>query len=64
LRTWFPNGVNFCKTPRSREELAEKFGFEALSYFIRTKIVPLIDAGKIKMTVPDKPKSKFQKYYS
>jgi ATP-dependent DNA helicase RecG len=56
--------LSFCKTPRSREELAEKFGFEAPSYFIRTKIVPLIDAGKIKMTVPDKPKSKFQKYYS
>ncbi|MDW7663057.1 MAG: ATP-binding protein [Bacillota bacterium] len=56
--------ISYCKTPRSREELAEKFGFEAPSYFIRTKIVPLIDAGKIKMTVPDKPKSKFQKYYS
>ncbi len=56
--------MSYCKIPRSREELAEKFGFEAPSYFIRTKIVPLIDAGKIKMTVPDKPKSKFQKYYS
>ncbi len=56
--------LGYCKTPRSREELAEKFGFEAPSYFIRTKISPLIDAGKIKMTVPDKPKSKFQKYYS
>jgi len=56
--------INYCKTPRTREELAEKFGFEAPSYFIKTYISPLIDAGKIKMTKPATPKSKFQKYYS
>lgn len=51
-------------TPRTREELASKFGFEAPSYFMKTYIYSLIDAGKIKMTLPNKPKSKFQKYYS
>ncbi|WP_165878578.1 ATP-binding protein [Natranaerovirga pectinivora] len=56
--------LNYCITPRTREELADKFGFEAPSYFIKTYIHPLIDAGKIKMTLPDKPKSKYQKYYS
>lgn len=56
--------LNYCKTPRTREELAEKFGFETPSYFIKTYITPLIDAGKMKMTLPDKPKSKFQKYYA
>ena len=56
--------INYCITPRSREELAEKFGFEAPSYFIKTYITPLIENGIIKMTLPDKPKSKFQKYYS
>ncbi len=56
--------LNYCITPRSREELAEKFGFEAPTYFIKTYITPLIEEGKIKMTIPDKPKSKFQKYYS
>ena len=56
--------INYCKTPRTREELAKKFGFEAPSYFIKTYISPLIDAGKIKMTKPATPKSKFQKYYS
>ena len=48
----------------SREELAEKFGFEAPTYFIKRYIHPLIKSGKIKMTLPDKPKSKFQKYYT
>lgn len=56
--------LNYCITPRSREELAEKFGFEAPTYFIKTYIAPLLVVGKIKMTIPDKPKSKFQKYYS
>lgn len=56
--------INFCKTPRTREALAEKFNFETPSYFIKNYIYPLIEMGKIKMTMPDKPKSKNQKYYS
>ncbi len=56
--------LNYCITPRSREELAKKFGFAAPTYFIKTYIHPLIEVGKISMTLPDKPKSKFQKYYS
>lgn len=56
--------LNYCITPRSREELAERFGFEAPTYFIKTYISPLLANGKIKMTLPEKPKSKFQKYGS
>jgi len=56
--------LDFCIIPRSREELAGRFGFDAPAYFIKTYIQPLIEDGKIKMTLPDKPKSKFQKYYS
>lgn len=56
--------LDYCMTPRSREELAEKFGFTTPTYFIKIYINPLILEGKIKMTIPNKPKSKFQKYYS
>ncbi len=56
--------LNYCITPRSREELAERFGFGAPTYFIKTYIAPLLADEKIKMTIPGKPKSKFQKYYS
>ena len=56
--------LNYCVIPRSREELAKKFRFEAPTYFIKTYISPLLADGKIKMTMPDKSKSKFQKYYS
>ncbi|GAB1475745.1 hypothetical protein MASR2M70_05770 [Bacillota bacterium] len=55
--------LDYCTTPRSREELAGKFGFATPGYFIKKHISPLVDAGKIKMTLPDKPNSKFQKYY-
>ena len=56
--------LNYCNTPRSREELSEKFGFEAPTYFIKTYVAPMLTVGKIKLTIPEKPKSKFQKYYS
>lgn len=54
--------LDFCKVPRSRLELAQKFGFEAPSYMIKKYIDPLLEAGLLKMTHPDKPKSKNQKY--
>jgi ATP-dependent DNA helicase RecG len=34
------------------------------SCFIKTYISPLVDVGKIKMALPDKPKSKYQKYFA
>jgi len=51
----------FCETPRSRDELAAFTKFSR--YYTMSKIVkPLIDAKKIKLTMPDKPKSPNQKY--
>jgi ATP-dependent DNA helicase RecG len=54
----------YCATPRSREELAKRFGFETPAYFMKTYVSHMIETGKIRLTIPDKPKSKFQKYYS
>lgn len=55
--------IEFCKTPRSRAELIEFTGFSR--YYTMQKIVkPLIDKGVIRLTIPDKPKSAKQKYYS
>ena len=56
--------LEYCRKPRSREELAARFGFETPNYFLKTYVMPLLEEGKIKMTIPGKPKSKFQRYYS
>ena len=56
--------VSFCKTPKSRKEIAEHLDIKTLAFVTREYIQPLVDAGKLTLTIPDKPKSKNQKYYS
>lgn len=53
--------LRFCSTPRSRSELTDFTGMSR--YHTMNAIVqPLIDAGKLRLTMPDKPKSSKQKY--
>ncbi len=53
----------FCKVPRSRAEITDFTG--KTQYYAMTKIVqPYIDSGKIQLTIPEKPKSKDQRYYT
>ena len=54
--------LEYCNIPRSRIELAKQFNFDAPSYMINKYIKPLIDDGKLKMTLPQTPKSKNQRY--
>ena len=56
--------INFCKTPRTRKELAQFLGLSSASYAIKTYIQPLIDKGAIKLQIRDRPASPNQKYYS
>lgn len=53
--------IEFCTVPRSRQEIIDFLGFSR--YYSMSKIVqPLIDDGKIALTLPDKPKSSKQRY--
>lgn len=53
--------LTFCETPRSRKELVEFTGLS--QYYMMTKLIqPLVDEGKLKLTIPNKPKSSKQKY--
>ncbi len=62
-KTYISNDIiNFCKKPKTREELAKEFNFSAISYMMSKYVQPLINEGKLKMTIPEKPKSKKQKY--
>lgn len=54
--------LEFCATPRSRQEISEFLGIKSVSYAIRTYVEPLISSGKIRMTIPDAPKSHKQRY--
>ncbi len=56
--------IHFCKEPRTRQEMQEFLKIKDREHF-RTKILnPLVKTGEIKLTLPDKPKSPKQKYYS
>ena len=56
--------LNYCREPRSRHEIATLLRLSTISYMMKNYINPLIESGKLKMTKPDTPKSKNQKYYS
>jgi ATP-dependent DNA helicase RecG len=57
--------LKYCEEPRKLTEMIEFMGkFASKTAFRRNILNPLIDGGKIKRTIPDKPGSKLQKYYS
>ncbi len=56
------NLEEFCKIPRSRQEIAEYLGVKTVFYAMNHYVKPLLEAGKLVMTMPEKPKSRNQKY--
>ncbi|MBQ9110196.1 MAG: AAA family ATPase, partial [Oscillospiraceae bacterium] len=53
--------VKFCEIPRTRDELQKFTGYS--KYYTMSKIVqPLIESGVLQLTMPEKPKSPYQKY--
>lgn len=56
--------LSFCRVPRSRREIAQFLGIKTTYYVTRNYIRPLVEAGKLKMTIPEHPGSPKQKYYA
>ncbi len=56
--------IKFCEIPRSSKEIVEHFKFPNRSYFKRHYMDELLNNEILKMTEPDKPSSRNQKYYS
>lgn len=54
--------VEFCTTPRSRQEMMEFMSLVNRKHFTDHYLKPLLEAQKLVMTIPDKPKSKNQRY--
>lgn len=53
----------FCKTPRTRKEISDYLGLNSVTYAIQTRVMPLVERGIIKMSIPEKPKSPKQLFY-
>lgn len=56
--------ILFCKTPRTRKEISEYLELASVTYAIQTHVMPLVEKGKIHMSIPDKPSSAKQLFYS
>lgn len=52
----------FCCTPRSRDEIAAYLGIASVQYAMRRYILPLIESGSVRMTLPENPRSRSQRY--
>ena len=52
----------FCRTPRSRQEIADYIGVKTVFYVMKHYVEPLLQSGQLAMTIPEKPKSRNQKY--
>ena len=56
--------LEICKQPKSLNEIMIELGYKSNRTLKREYINPLVETGKLKMTIPDKPTSRNQKYIS
>ncbi|MDO5834067.1 MAG: AAA family ATPase, partial [Lachnospiraceae bacterium] len=54
--------LEFCADPKSRDEMQAYIDVSSRSHFSKYYLKPLLSTGKLEMMLPDKPKSKNQKY--
>lgn len=56
------NLLAYCRIPRSRKEIADYLGIRTVFYAMKHFVRPLLESGALKMTIPDKPASRKQKF--
>ena len=54
--------LEYCTVPRSQAEIRAFMGLSDRRNFRKNYLRPLIESGELKMTIPDKPSSRYQKY--
>ena len=54
--------LDFCNEPRSLKEILEHCGYKNARSFREKYINPLLKDNKLKMTIPEQPKNRNQKY--
>ncbi len=54
--------MEYIETPRTRKELQDFCGYRSRDSFMKNILNPLIEIGKVNLTLPNKPKSPKQRY--
>ena len=52
----------FLSVPRSRQEITAYLGIGTVSYAMQAYINPMIEEGLVKYTIPEKPRSRKQRF--
>lgn len=56
--------LEFCRIPRTMEEIQAHIRIKDREYFRKNLLQPLLKQGLLEPTIPDKPRSSKQKYYT
>lgn len=56
--------LDFCRIPRTRQEIADYLGIKTIFYAISHYVRPLLQDGKLAKTLPETPKSSKRKVYT
>lgn len=56
--------LEYCKTPRSRDDIKKFLKLKTWNYIMKQWIQPLLKEGRLQLTMPEKPRSKQQRYYT
>ncbi|WP_417081854.1 Fic family protein [Mobilibacterium timonense] len=56
--------LSYCRTPKSRQEIADHMHVKTVFYAMSKYVQPLLESGKLGMTLADRPRSKNQRYYT
>ena len=56
--------ADYCKLPRTRAEMQDFCGLSGRANFRENHLKALLEKGVVQMTIPEKPNSRNQRYYS
>lgn len=56
--------LRYCEKPRLKSEIAELLGIKTNFYVMKKYVAPLVDQGELALTLPERPQSKLQRYYT
>ena len=56
--------LEYCLTPRSRKEILDNLQVSNQTKNFKTIVQPLVELGLLLRTIPDRPTSGYQKYFT